>query len=1002
MVRQKRFTSNRARPKSAQQRKTVLQLELLEARWLPSGTASYGQLPLAFEPNVGQTSAGIGYLARGPGYSVGLNASGAFIALENSSSSTSNLIDVRLVGANSAPTAVSQDELPGVANYLIGNNPSDWHTNIPTYGQVTYQNVYPGVDLVYHGNQDQLEYDFVVNPGSSPGVIRLALSGVQALTLDAQGDLLVHTAAGVLTEKVPTIYQMIGGVEQTVAGRYVLENNGQVGFAVGAYDSSKPLVIDPVLQYSTYVGGSTIDSGQAITVDAAGDAYVTGYTESSNFPTAGSPVIGSPPPGGGENAFVFKLNADGSALLYSTYLGGAASTLPNCEGTGIAVDASGDAFVVGYTNESAFPTAGNPAQRSLRGPLNAFVTELNPTGSGLVYSTYLGGSGRDFGVGIAIDGSGDAYVTGGTNSTDFPTLNALQSTGSANGSGFVTKLNSTAQLVYSTYLGGSGGDVPAAVAVDSTGAVYVTGLTQSSNFPTVVPLQASLKGTENAFISKINPAGSALVYSTYLGGSATDNATAIAVNSAGDAYVGGDTQSSDFPTAGAPLQASIKGNQDGFVSEVNPTGSALVYSTFLGGANGSGGMPVTRLNGLTVDASGNAYVIGSTNCADFPTAGNAPQPGFLAFTNVFVSKLNPAGSALVYSTFLGNGGDSTGIGIALDSADNAYVTGITSNTNFQTNPGVVQGTNRGAAREGSNAFVSKLAPLTWQATGLTIGSSDVFPQLLWTGPGWADVWEYITALNNPHAGPALGPVSGGWSAVAEAVAANERTYILWANANTGQTALWEFASTGLLTGQLESVHVFAAMAGWTPIDMVVDSSNNLRILWTNAGGQAMVSEINSSFTETAGPALGPMAGFTAVDLAAGSDGLLRVLWNNPNGATSLWLLNADGSFNSDTVFGPIAGWTAESVAVGGDGNTRLLWSNTNGAAAIWDVTNAFAVTGVHIYGPYAGEVATSIVCGANGLEYVQWDSATGADVLWLLNPDDTFNQAAFYGPVVIS
>ena len=975
----------------AQRRRPLaLRLESLEDRWMPSSAAAaYGQLPLAFQPNIGQASPAISYLARGPGYSVGLTSTSAIVDLQNSSSSGSQILDVRLVGAEIAAQGLSQDQLPGVANYLIGNNPADWHTNVPTYGQVSYQNVYRGIDLVYHGNQGQLEYDFVVNPGSNSGAIRLSISGAQFLTLDAQGDLLVHIAGGVLTEEAPTVYQTIDGVLHAVAGRYVIENGNQIGFAVGAYDVSKPLVIDPVLQYSTYIGGTGGDEGRAITLDASGDAYIVGDTSSTDFPTAGNPVIGTLP-AQATDAYISKLNADGSALLYSTYLGGTVSTQSMLAGaSGIAIDASGDAFVTGLTFYSDFPTAGNPAQRTLRGMQNAFVAELNPTGSSLVYSTYLGGSSSDAAYRIAVDSSGDAYVVGAAISSDFPTLNALQPT-APSGAAFVTKLSGTGQLVYSTYLGGKT-DFADDVAVDSTGAVYVTGGTFSSTFPTAgQPFQSTLKGIENVFVSKIDAAGTALVYSTYLGGHAPDAARAIALDSAGDAYVAGSTSSSDFPTAGTPFQGSHSSGTNGFVSKLNPGGSALLYSTYLGGSSGD-----TNLYALAVDAAGDAYVTGGTFASNFPTAGNAPQRTYAGGESaVVVSKLNPQGSALLYSTFLGNpsGNDQEdGFGIAVGSSGNAYVTGDTQSTVFPTNTGVVQPENRG----GGDGFVTELATLPWQVTDLAV-ASDNLPRLLWSGPGWANLWQFDSSLNIT-AGPALGPISGGWNVVADAAGADGLTRVLWDNAKTGQTALWVFSSSGAFQTQ----HIFAPMAGFTPRDMVVDASNNVRILWTNDSGHAFVSTVNGNFAVTTGPVFGPVSGWTALKLAAGSDGLLRLLWDNSNGQASLWLLNADGSFNSATVFGPFQGWTATDIAVGSDGVTRLLWSNPAGDGAVWDVSNALTVTAMHQYGPFTGYIPTAIECAANGTEYVAWRGPDGSDILWQMTSADTFQKAVFYGPVVI-
>ena len=455
----------------------------------------------------------------------------------------------------------------------------------------------------------------------------------------------------------------------------MLASKNEVTFSVAGYDPKRALVIDPTLVY-TYMAG-----GQGIAVDSYGNAYVTGYTYSTDFPTV-NPL--QPSPGGEYDAFVAKLNPTGSALVYSTYLGGSSDDF----GFGIAVDVAGNAYVTGWTSSSDFPTA-NALQPQNPNTCSPFVAKLNPAGSALVYSTYLGGGSAfgciDYGEGIAADAAGNAYVTGITDSTDFPTANPLQPVFGGGEDAFVTKLNPTGSaLVYSTYLGGSGDDAGEGIAVDSAGNAYVAGYTMSTDFPTANPLQPNIGGIEDAFVAKLNPAGSALIYSTYLGGSGHDWGRAVAADSVGNAYVTGNTESTDFPTANAfqanchsctpwvypPGQGGPGGLMDNaFVAKLNPTGSALVYSTYLGGSGNDAG------NAIAADSAGNAYVTGWTGSTDFPTANplqascdncspnNVPGP--------FVASLNPTGSVLVYSTYLGSGGD----GIAVDAAGNAYVTG---------------------------------------------------------------------------------------------------------------------------------------------------------------------------------------------------------------------------------------------------------------------------------------------------------------------------------------
>jgi hypothetical protein len=656
-----------------------------------------------------------------------------------------------LLGGNAKGRVVGLDELPGKSNYFIGNDPKKWRTNVPSYARVKYEGVYPGVDLVYYGNQRQLEYDFVVEPGADPNQIKLSFAGAEGMRVDAaSGDLVLKLGKDEVRFRKPAVYQPAvaavpsspslslapaSGLEArhsalvTLHSSFVLASNNQVAFRVAGYDPKRALVIDPVLSYSTYLGGSDNDLGNAIAVDSSGNAYVTGYTRSTDFPTV-DPLQSSNH--GKYDAFVSKLNPAGSALVYSTYLGGSKTD----GGTGIAVDSSGNAYVTGQTYSTDFPTA-NPIQASNDASNGtAFVAELNAADSALVYSTYLGGSSSDVGLGMAVDSAGNAYVTGYTGSTDFPTAHPFQATcGSCSSGGdtaFVAKLNFTASatppltLAYSTYLGGSNLDEANGIAVDSSGNAYVTGYTASTDFPTMNPHQATLKGYVNVFVTTFNAAGSALLYSTYLGGSNVDQGYGIAVDAAGNAYVTGLTFSIDFPTKN-PFQATCGGCSSGgytaFVAKLNFTASAtppltLAYSTYLGGSTADLGF------GIGVDSAGNAYVIGYTYSTDFPTKQQL-QPICDACSNgdAFVSALKPAGNALVYSSYLGGSNGNWAYGITVDSAGDAYVTGETDSTDFPTmNP--LQASYGGG---GADAFVTEIWPakVSLSPTSLTFGPQNV-------------------------------------------------------------------------------------------------------------------------------------------------------------------------------------------------------------------------------------------------------------------------------------
>jgi len=704
----------------------------------PRLNSNYAKLPLSFEANQGQADARVKFLSRGRGLTLFLTGNEAVLEVQESAARIQDsgfriqgrnpksriqnqALRLRLDGAKKHAEVIGREELPGKVNYFIGNDPKKWRANVPTYAKVRYHNVYPGVDLEYYGNQGgQLEYDFIVAPGADPSAIALHVGSVREppLRIDDDGDLVIPAKGSEVRFHKPSVYQpetgssLISRHSSLVQARFVLDARNRIYFALGPYDHTKPLIIDPVLTYSTYLGGSGGDGGNSIAVDSSGNAYVTGQTSSVDFPTAG-PLQASL--NGFTNAFVSKLNPTGTALIYSTYLGGSG----NDWGYGIAVDSTGSVYLAGVTSSTDFPTV-NPFQASNNSLATAtgFVAKLNSSGSALDYSTYLGGSGFGWSSGIAVDSSGNAYLIGYTQSTDFPTVNPLQASNKSPGSGngFVAKLNpSGSALIYSTYLGGSGGDSASGIALDSAGNAYVTGYSQSADFPTVNPLQATLNGFSDAFVAELNPAGSALVYSTFLGGSGADTGTAIAVDSSGNAYVTGYTGSTNFPTVN-PLQTTNKaaaagnGNTTAFVAELNPAGTALVYSTYLGGS------VQDQAFAVAVDSSGNAYVVGNTSSKDFPTVNpvqvtnNSAGSGSLGLApaTAFVAELNEAGSALIYSTYLGGSVQDQANAVAVDTSGNAHITGYTASLDFPTvNP--LQPANKNAQPSGSTAFVAELS-----------------------------------------------------------------------------------------------------------------------------------------------------------------------------------------------------------------------------------------------------------------------------------------------------
>ena len=666
---------------------------------------SYGKLPLSFEANQGQAESQVKFVTHTGAYSLFLTGDEAVLALHGPKAKnkfpvetrlaasradpkptpnqpTESILRMKLRHANPNTTVTGVNELQGKSNYFLGNDPARWRTNVPTYSKVKYEAIYSGIDLVFYGNQRQLEYDFIVAPGADPRNIAFDISGASRIRKDAKGDLLFKTGEGEIRWHKPVVYQEKDGTRNEIAASYAITAKNRIGFELAKYDASSPLYIDPLV-YSTYLGGGGFDQGNAIALDSAGNAYVTGYTVSTDFPMM-NPL--QPNVAGGEDAFVAKINPSGSAFVYSTYLGGTGADLGNA----IAVDNAGNAYITGETNSPDFPTV-NPLQPTPRG---AFVTKIDPAGSALVYSTYLGGTYLDVGNAIAVDNVGHAYVAGLARSHDFPTTSgAFQKVCNGGsecaqaGDAFVSKINAAGSaFVYSTFLGGSNIDFSLGIAVDNAGNAYVTGATYSYNFPTKNPLQPHKGGTSfNAFVTKINPTGSALVYSTYLGGSGPvdgDVAEGIAIDSAGNAYVAGATDSTNFPTTPGAFQTSCAiltsyRCGSGFASKINVAGSALVYSTYLGGRGRDGAY------GIAVDRAGSAYVTGGARSSNFPNV-NALQKHNAGLSDAFVTRFNAAGSALAYSTYLGGTDNDYGRGIAVDNASNAYVVGSTSSTNFPT------------------------------------------------------------------------------------------------------------------------------------------------------------------------------------------------------------------------------------------------------------------------------------------------------------------------------
>lgn len=645
-------------------------LGLLPVPALPA-TVTVPPRPVAFEPNVGQTDTSVKYLAHSAHSTLWLTEKGAVLetARGRGRNSGNVVLNLRFAGANRAPRLEAEEPRTGVSNYFIGRDPQQWHTGVPQFGKVRYRNLYPGIDAVFYGNAGELEYDFVVQPGADPGKIRLAFDGAERIRADAAGDLVVTISGVEIRSRKPRIYQQAKDGAEQVSGHYTVQGKRRAGFVIDGYDPARPLVVDPVLSYASFLGGNGSDSVNAMTIDPQGFVYLAGSTNSGNFP---------------------RKNA-----IYS--------------GVSNATDV-------------------------------AFISKFNLSETGadsLVYSTFLGGNISDEAFGIALDPSDNVYVTGRTLSTDFPLKNAFQSsfvttTNCTNAAGtatacehaFITEIAAAENaLIYSSYLGGSYEDEALAIGVDSRGNAYVTGRTTSTDFPMAgTPYQDSLKGTESAFLCKVTPKGTSLAYSTYLGGTASDEAVTMAVTPAGMVYIAGIAGSTNFPTTSNAYQPNQSGGPgDSFFSvfNLNQTGSSsLTYSSYLGAVDGT-----TEINDIVVDASGFVYLTGATNADDFPVTSSAfrshyagsyspDSDGVAGVGDAFITKLNisSSGSAqLVYSTYLGGAFDDQGFGIAVDNLGHITVAGQTDSAGFPVTGDAIQGFDAGPSPT-NQGFIARFDP----------------------------------------------------------------------------------------------------------------------------------------------------------------------------------------------------------------------------------------------------------------------------------------------------
>jgi uncharacterized protein (TIGR03437 family) len=700
----------------------------------PARTSTAGAVPLSFERNIGQADRQFQFLAHSTAGSVYLHNGNVDLDLRDGRGAPS-VIQAAFSGANTTAEAVLEDALPGHVNYIIGNQPDKWITDIPTYGRIRYRNVYPGIDVVYYGTHGELEHDVVVHPGASPAAVAMAFRGAESVDLDSSGAARVRSGSRQVQWKKPVIYQEVNGTRIPVAGNYRKTATGDLGFDVGAYDTSRPLIIDPVVSYASYFGHGAADAGARMAIDSQGNTYLAGYSTDGSFPVTPGAYASTNVLGNKGNGFIIKYNAANTAVVYSTYIGGG-----NWDGfTSVAVDSAGNVYTAGFTDSDDYPVTTGALKTKLHSSVadtstDCVVTKLSAAGNGLVYSTYLGGTGEDSCLGMALDSQGFVYLTGATQDPfGFPfSDNAPKRTSGGFMDAFIVKLNQTGtQVVYGTLFGGRDIDSGIAIAVDAQGAAYITGQTTSFDLPvTTGALQRTLAGVGtspaarlgDAYVAKLNPDGGTFQYVTYLGGRNEDIGMGIAVDAQGNAYVVGNTLSDTFPTTTGAFQTTYKGlggNQyfpggDAFVAKINSTGTALLYSTYLGGSKDDWAV------GVAVDSGGKVWVSGATLSSDFPVSADAAQSKYgggnpiakFPTGDAWVAQLDVAGASMVYGTFLGGKADEYATSVVLDSAGNAYLTGSTFSSDFPVTATALQkgngGTNYNFLPVG-DAFIAKVS-----------------------------------------------------------------------------------------------------------------------------------------------------------------------------------------------------------------------------------------------------------------------------------------------------
>lgn len=938
---------------------------------------------LVFEPNLGQTDDQVRFLARGPDYTLFLTDQGVVARLApgrrddvaaggrpRAAGPVGAVVGMTLADANPSPRVTGEVPQPGTSRYFIGNDPAAWKRDVQRFGQVRYEDVYRGIDAVYYGNRGELEYDFVVAPGADPGVIALDFAGVDGMSLDTNGNLVLDTGDGALVQHRPVVYQMVDGARRLVDGAYTLLDEDTVGFVLGAFDASLPLTIDPVLSYSTYLGGNANDQAHAFAVDEAGNTWVVGETSSIEFPWEFD--IDSEFSGGEADAYVCRFRAVGGIPLCA-YIGGEGYDVA----LAIAIGGDGNAYVGGYTDSLAFPVLDAIQPTRAAGEWgDAFLLKINDAETGLEFSTYLGGADADEIRALTTDPEGGVYATGHTWSAgDFPvTQGAYQSADPAGSDAFVARITPTGGLAASTLLGGSDNDFGRGVTVDGAGRVSVSGHTLSTDFPVKSPFQATPGGGGDAFITKLDAGLANLLYGTYLGGSGTEWGYELKLDSAGHIHLAGNTGSSDFPLE-TPLQASFGGGtQDGFLVKLAPNGATLRFATYLGGSD------FDDVRHLQLDAEGNVHLGGYTSSTDFPLSGSLQA---VLDRDAVHLKITPDGKKLLSGSAIGGSGVEVLTGMVLDIEGNPVVGGWTFSTDlpvaaaFQ---GALANETLGA-EAGSDMFLTKLGGShlpSWAGDFNGDGVDDILWRNNATGQG--SIWysasaqsaaniSRVTNLQWRIAG--VGDFDG-----------DGKSDILWRNAVTGANTIWRSGNSGTSLATTSVTNTNWEVHGVGDFD----ANGTDDIVWHNVttGETALWPGADSGAAVTLF-----RIGNLAWDIVGAGDfdgdGASDLLWRNPaTGQNVAWLA---GDYLAQYVVAGVPGQAWRIVGIGdfqGDGKDDLLWRNVvEGRNTIW--RNASSAQSQAVAGVLrqTWQIMATGDYNGDGKSDVLWrDNWRGANTIW--------------------